>query len=42
MIAPHGFTGIIAGIRRDEEGTRAKERVFSLRSAGAECDLLLF
>lgn len=25
--------GIIAGIRRDEEGTRAKERVFSPRSA---------
>ena len=30
-IAKHGFTGIIAGIRRDEEGTRAKERVFSPR-----------
>ena len=27
----HGFEGIIAGIRRDEEGTRAKERVFSPR-----------
>jgi sulfate adenylyltransferase subunit 2 len=36
MIAQHGFTGIIAGIRRDEEGTRAKERVFSPRGAGAE------
>lgn len=28
-----GFTGIIAGIRRDEEATRAKERVFSRRGA---------
>ena len=26
------FKGIIAGIRRDEQATRAKERVFSLRS----------
>ena len=35
-IAAHGFTGILAGIRRDEEGTRAKERVFSPRgSTGA-------
>src|SRR5579859_3000675 len=34
-IAAHGFTGIIAGIRRDEEGTRAKERVFSPRGADA-------
>jgi len=31
LIAEHGFTGLIAGIRRDEEGTRAKERVFSPR-----------
>jgi sulfate adenylyltransferase subunit 2 len=31
MIDEKGFTGIIAGIRRDEEGTRAKERVFSPR-----------
>jgi len=27
----YGFTGIIVGIRRDEEATRAKERVFSPR-----------
>jgi len=27
IIQAHGFTGVIAGIRRDEEGTRAKERV---------------
>jgi sulfate adenylyltransferase subunit 2 len=31
VISQHGFNGIIAGIRRDEEATRAKERVFSLR-----------
>lgn len=31
-VAKYGFTGLIAGIRRDEEGTRAKERVFSPRS----------
>jgi sulfate adenylyltransferase subunit 2 len=31
MIDEKGFTGVIAGIRRDEEGTRAKERVFSPR-----------
>jgi sulfate adenylyltransferase subunit 2 len=30
-IAKYGFTGIIAGIRRDEQATRAKERVFSPR-----------
>jgi sulfate adenylyltransferase subunit 2 len=32
LIADGGYTGLIAGIRRDEEGTRAKERVFSPRS----------
>ncbi len=31
-LARHGFEGLIAGIRRDEEGTRAKERYFSPRS----------
>jgi len=31
VMKKHGFTGIIAGIRRDEEPTRAKERVFSPR-----------
>lgn len=35
-IQTHGFTGIIAGIRRDEEATRAKERVFSPRGAEGE------
>jgi sulfate adenylyltransferase subunit 2 len=38
VIAEHGFTGVIAGIRRDEEGTRAKERVFSPRGEHAEWD----
>lgn len=31
VIEAHRFTGIVAGIRRDEEGTRAKERYFSPR-----------
>jgi sulfate adenylyltransferase subunit 2 len=30
-IAKHGFKAVIAGIRRDEQATRAKERVFSPR-----------
>jgi len=30
-IAEHGFKGLILGIRRDEHGIRAKERVFSPR-----------
>lgn len=30
----YGFRGLIAGIRRDEEGTRAKERYFSPRGEG--------
>src|SRR5712671_5825080 len=36
VIQRHGFTGVIAGIRRDEEGTRAKEHVFSPRAENAE------
>ncbi len=31
VIAEYGFNGITTGIRRDEEGTRAKERYFSPR-----------
>lgn len=31
VLAKYGFDGLIAGIRRDEEPTRAKERVFSPR-----------
>ena len=39
IIAQYNFTGIIAGIRRDEEGTRAKERVFSPRGVGNVWDV---
>jgi len=39
LIEARGYTGIIAGIRRDEEGTRAKERVFSPRGAGNVWDV---
>ena len=38
-LAKHGFDGLIAGIRRDEEATRAKERVFSPRGAEGEWDV---
>jgi sulfate adenylyltransferase subunit 2 len=31
VIEKNGFVGVVAGIRRDEEATRAKERVFSPR-----------
>jgi sulfate adenylyltransferase subunit 2 len=34
----HGFRALFAGIRRDEEATRAKERVFSLRGDGSRWD----
>ncbi len=34
----HGFQALFAGIRRDEEATRAKERVFSLRGDGSRWD----
>src|SRR5262249_37215189 len=37
-ITKHGFTGIIAGIRRDEESVRAKERVFSPRGDTGQWD----
>ena len=32
----HGFNAVIVGVRRDEEPTRAKERVFSPRNAAME------
>jgi sulfate adenylyltransferase subunit 2 len=38
LLQDHGFTGVIAGIRRDEEGTRAKERVFSPRADDGSWD----
>ncbi len=34
----HGFDAAIGGARRDEEASRAKERIFSLRSAGHRWD----
>ena len=37
-IARYGFNGIIAGIRRDEESVRAKERVFSPRGDAGQWD----
>ena len=37
-IAKHGWNAVILGIRSDEEGTRAKERYFSLRDKHGEWD----
>ena len=37
-IEKHDFKGIIAGIRRDEQATRAKERVFSPRDETGQWD----
>lgn len=39
VLAEHGFNGIITGIRRDEEGTRAKERYFSPRDTSGQWDV---
>ncbi|MDX1950397.1 MAG: sulfate adenylyltransferase subunit CysD [Rickettsiales bacterium] len=39
VIRKHGFNGIVAGIRRDEEGTRAKERYFSPRDSEGAWDV---
>lgn len=39
VVEKYGFTGIIAGIRRDEEATRAKERVFSPRGLEGQWDV---
>jgi sulfate adenylyltransferase subunit 2 len=38
-LARYGFDGLIAGIRRDEEPTRAKERVFSPRGVEGGWDV---
>jgi sulfate adenylyltransferase subunit 2 len=38
-LAKHAFDGLIAGIRRDEEATRAKERVFSPRGLAGQWDV---
>jgi len=34
----HGFDGAFGGARRDEDGSRAKERIFSFRSPGHRWD----
>jgi sulfate adenylyltransferase subunit 2 len=39
VMRERGFTGIIAGIRRDEEATRAKERIFSPRGPHGEWEV---
>ena len=36
LLAARSFDGLIVGVRRDEEPTRAKERYFSPRGAGME------
>jgi len=36
VIKKHDFGGLLVGIRRDEEGSRAKERVFSPRDSSFE------
>lgn len=36
VLDEHKFTGVIVGVRRDEEPTRAKERYFSLRDKNME------
>ena len=38
-VEKHGFKGLIAGIRRDEEAIRAKERYFSPRGQDSSWDL---
>ncbi len=39
LIAHGGYKGVLVGIRRDEQATRAKERVFSPRSFGSDWDV---
>ena len=39
LLAREQFKGIIVGIRRDEQATRAKERVFSPRSVDGDWDV---
>ena len=38
VVAEKGYTGIILGVRADEEGTRAKERYFSPRDKHGDWD----
>jgi len=37
--SPEPFTGVIAGVRADEEGSRSKERYFSARDRDSEWDV---
>lgn len=39
VLAEFGFDGLVAGIRRDEQGTRAKERFFSPRKKDGSWDI---
>ena len=39
VVEEHDLQGLIVGIRRDEEGSRAKERVFSVRGKDSNWDL---
>jgi sulfate adenylyltransferase subunit 2 len=39
LLGREGFRGILVGIRRDEQATRAKERVFSPRAASGDWDV---
>ncbi len=39
VLREHQFNGVITGIRRDEEGTRAKERYFSPRDSEGQWDV---
>src|ERR1035437_1956390 len=39
VLQQHNFTGVIVGVRRDEEPTRAKERYFSPRDKNMEWNL---
>ncbi|MDR2504243.1 MAG: sulfate adenylyltransferase subunit 2 [Deltaproteobacteria bacterium] len=38
VVKDHAFDGLIVGVRRDEEGSRSKERVFSERNAEDKWD----
>lgn len=40
LIERHHYRGVIAGIRRDEQATRAKERTFSPRAADGSWDVV--
>jgi sulfate adenylyltransferase subunit 2 len=38
MTRTYGFNGLIVGVRRDEEGSRSKERIFSVRNTEDQWD----